>query len=136
MRTFAGLIVPPGTLRTGAGTPYSVFSQFARVFHAKRLIGRPLLAPRELPALPQDIRATETAIPTCEELGIERNSPVRFIHRPWEASDAVLGSAGIRLRREYPHPVIEHHFARGRFLAVATKHLKRGGVDAAAGTVP
>jgi len=353
-------LLPPGTLRTGAGTPYSVFSQFARVFHATARIGRPLRAPRELPAVPQDIRTTESPIPTCEELGIQRNSailpggepaakarlrrflrdaaaayperrdrmdlagtsrlsadlkfgtlsprqvwtavedalentaaarsflnelvwrefchstlwdrpallkqpfkpafagfpwqydeqlwqawvvgktgypvvdaaarqllgegfvhnrarmisasfltkhllidyrrgeahymqhltdgdwaqnnagwqwsagcgcdaqpyfrifnpvtqgekfdpegnyvrrwvpeladlPARFIHRPWEAPDAVLGSAGIRLGKEYPHPVIDHHFARGRFLALATQHLRRGGVDAKAATVP
>ncbi|MHB1846610.1 MAG: cryptochrome/photolyase family protein, partial [Deltaproteobacteria bacterium] len=64
---------PPGTLRTGAGKPYSVFSQFARAFREAAMIGRPLPPPRTLPPLPRDVRARATAIPTCEQLGIERN---------------------------------------------------------------
>jgi deoxyribodipyrimidine photo-lyase len=66
-------LMPPGTLRTGAGRPYSVFSQFARVFRQTAMIGYPLPPPRALPPLPRDIRARVVAIPTIEELGIERN---------------------------------------------------------------
>jgi deoxyribodipyrimidine photo-lyase len=66
-------LMPPGTLRTGAGKPYSVFSQFARVFRETAMIGKPLPPPRTLPPLPRDIRARVTVIPTCEQLGIERN---------------------------------------------------------------
>lgn len=65
-------LLPPGTLRTGAGKPYSVFSQFARVFREAAMIGRPSPPPRTLPPVPRDIRAG-TSIPTCEQLGIERN---------------------------------------------------------------
>jgi deoxyribodipyrimidine photo-lyase len=66
-------LLPPGTLRTSAGNPYSVFSQFARAFRETATIGKPLRPPRSLPPLPSDIRARAAAIPTCEELGIERN---------------------------------------------------------------
>jgi deoxyribodipyrimidine photo-lyase len=43
--------------------------------------------------------------------------PDRFIHRPWEASPLELQSAGIRLGRDYPEPIIDHTFARRRALA-------------------
>jgi deoxyribodipyrimidine photo-lyase len=66
-------LMPPGTLRTGAGKPYSVFSQFARVFRETAMIGRPLPPPRTLPPVPRDVRARVAVIPTCEQLGIERN---------------------------------------------------------------
>jgi deoxyribodipyrimidine photo-lyase len=66
-------LLPPGTLRTGEGKPYSVFSQFARVFHKTVTTGKPLPPPRRLPPVPSDVRARVTKIPTCEELGIERN---------------------------------------------------------------
>lgn len=66
-------LLPPGTLRTGAGKPYSVFSPFAGAFHRTAMIGKPLPPPRALPPLPGDIRARVTVIPTCEQLGIERN---------------------------------------------------------------
>ena len=66
-------LLPPGTLRTGAGNPYSVFSQFARVFGEVVAIGKPLPAPRALPALPRDVRASVASVPTCEDLGIVRN---------------------------------------------------------------
>ncbi|MBP9892609.1 MAG: deoxyribodipyrimidine photo-lyase [Planctomycetes bacterium] len=66
-------LLPPGTLRTGAGRPYSVFSQFARTFGATAKIGKPLQAPRALPPVPGEVRARQTPIPTCDQLGIARN---------------------------------------------------------------
>ena len=69
-------LLPPGTLRTGAGKPYSVFSQFARVFRETAMIGKALPPPRTLPPVPSDVRARVTVVPTCEELGIDRNPSV------------------------------------------------------------
>lgn len=69
-------LLPPGTLRTGTGKPYSVFSHFARVFHETAMIGEVLLPPCTLPPVPSDIRACATVVPTCEELGIDRNPSV------------------------------------------------------------
>jgi deoxyribodipyrimidine photo-lyase len=51
--------------------------------------------------------------------------PARYIHRPWSAPEDVLRAAGVRLGETYPRPVVEHRFARERFLAVAARHLKR-----------
>ncbi|HSB19661.1 MAG TPA: deoxyribodipyrimidine photo-lyase [Anaeromyxobacteraceae bacterium] len=69
-------LLPPGTLRTRAGTPYSVFSQFARAFRETASIGRPLAPPRALPPVPRGIRARAIAIPACEALGIARNAAI------------------------------------------------------------
>jgi len=43
--------------------------------------------------------------------------PDRWLHRPWDASPLELAGAGVRLGRDYPEPVIDHAFARGRALA-------------------
>ena len=51
--------------------------------------------------------------------------PARYIHNPSEAPEAVLRAAGVRLEQNYPRPVVDHRFARERFLAVAAQHLKR-----------
>jgi len=43
--------------------------------------------------------------------------PRSAIHRPWEASSAVLASAGVRLGKDYPLPVVAHDAGRRRALA-------------------
>jgi deoxyribodipyrimidine photo-lyase len=53
--------------------------------------------------------------------------PAQFVHRPWEAPEEILAAAGVRLGETYPRPVIEHRFARERFLEVAGKHLSSAG---------
>jgi deoxyribodipyrimidine photo-lyase len=67
---------PPGTLRSGAGTPFSVYTAFARAFAATASIDDPLPVPRRFPPLPSDVHAREVAIPTCEQIGIARNPSV------------------------------------------------------------
>ena len=42
--------------------------------------------------------------------------PDKYIHRPWEAPDAVLRGAGVSLGRDYPRPVVEHAAGRRRAL--------------------
>ena len=69
-------LLPPGTLRTGAGGPYTVFTPFARAFARRAEIDRPLPAPGSLPPLPAGVRAATVPIPTCESLGITRNPRV------------------------------------------------------------
>ncbi len=66
-------LLPPGTLRTGAGTPYSVFTPFARAFAKTARIREPLPTPRRLPPLPSDVTHESEPLPTLEELGVERN---------------------------------------------------------------
>ena len=46
-----------------------------------------------------------------------RNLNNKFIHTPWEASDAELESASITLGKDYPHPIVEHSLARNRALS-------------------
>ncbi len=70
-------LLPPGTLRTGAGNPYSVFTWFARAFHRTATVGEPLPTPRALPPVPDDVHAPAIALPTCAELGIDRNPQVQ-----------------------------------------------------------
>lgn len=66
-------LVPPGTVRNGAGAPYSVFTAFARAWRAAVEPGRPRPAPRALPPLPAGLGAGTRELPTLAELGITRN---------------------------------------------------------------
>jgi deoxyribodipyrimidine photo-lyase len=45
------------------------------------------------------------------------------IHAPWHAPDEALKNAGVTLGETYPHPIVDHQFARKRALAAlaATK---------------
>lgn len=43
--------------------------------------------------------------------------PNKLIHRPFEASLSELRAAGVSLGTTYPHPVVDHRFARDRALA-------------------
>jgi deoxyribodipyrimidine photo-lyase len=43
--------------------------------------------------------------------------PAMSVHAPWEASDAVLAAAGIRLGRDYPVPMVDHAEARKEALS-------------------
>ncbi len=69
------MLLPPGSLRTGAERPYSVFSQFAQAFRrtAVGTLGKPLPPPRTLPPVPGGIRIRGVTLPTCEQLGMDRN---------------------------------------------------------------
>jgi deoxyribodipyrimidine photo-lyase len=66
-------LLPAGSIRNGAGTPYRVFTPFSR--NARRALqgARPLPAPRALPALPADVRTRSAPIPHCGALGIAPN---------------------------------------------------------------
>ncbi|HEY8381723.1 MAG TPA: deoxyribodipyrimidine photo-lyase [Microvirga sp.] len=45
--------------------------------------------------------------------------PASLIHKPWEATAAILRSAGITLGETYPTPIVVHDAARARALAAA-----------------
>jgi deoxyribodipyrimidine photo-lyase len=49
--------------------------------------------------------------------------PNKWIHRPWEAPRGELARAKITLGKTYPEPIVDHAFARKRFLAAAKGHL-------------
>lgn len=43
--------------------------------------------------------------------------PAEYVHRPWEAPEAVLHGAGVRLGGNYPFPAVDHATARAEALA-------------------
>jgi deoxyribodipyrimidine photo-lyase len=49
--------------------------------------------------------------------------PTKHIHSPWNAPADVLAAANVRLGANYPRPIVDHDFARQRFLETAKKHL-------------
>lgn len=71
------LLLPPTSLRTGAGTPYRVFTPFARAHRATFDAGDVLPTPESLPALPLDVTPTTTDLPTLESLGIDANPAIQ-----------------------------------------------------------
>ncbi len=51
--------------------------------------------------------------------------PAEHIHAPWEAGSDVLSAAGVRLGKNYPHPIVDHGTARDDALA-ALRALRAG----------
>jgi deoxyribodipyrimidine photo-lyase len=49
--------------------------------------------------------------------------PAAHIHTPWLAPHSVLLEAGLRLGRDYPHPIVDHAQARARFLDLAQQYF-------------
>jgi len=49
----------------------------------------------------------------CPELA---GLPTKYVHRPWEAPDSELASAGIVLGKTYPKPIVDHKEGRERAL--------------------
>lgn len=101
---------PPGTLRTGAGRPYSVFTPFSRAFRKQIEIGRPLPAPKELPSV---ARKSER-LPTLESLGLTRNDAV---------IDGGERAARARLKRFVKANADAYHEQRDRMDLAATSRL-------------
>jgi deoxyribodipyrimidine photo-lyase len=65
-------LLPPDLLRSGSGTPFRVFTHFARAFRNAMPLAEPLPAPRSMPPLPA-LPCTTVPIPTLSDLGITRN---------------------------------------------------------------
>lgn len=67
-------LIAPGTVRTGQGGVFSVFTPFSRAVQ-KLLpeIGEAIPAPKKLPALPASLGVDEVPIPTMAELGLDEN---------------------------------------------------------------
>ncbi len=66
-------LVPPGSIRSTTGQPYSVFSHFARAFWDRVPLKPVLPLPRKLPPVDSRIASQSVPIPTLTDLGIDRN---------------------------------------------------------------
>ena len=66
-------LLPPGTLRTRGGRPYSVFTPFWQSFLRTARIGGAIPAPGSLPPLPKDVRSETVPVPAPEDLGLTGN---------------------------------------------------------------
>ncbi len=66
-------LIPPGTLRTGAKKPFSVFTPFAKA--ARRAVGAspPRAAPKGLPPIPGALAIDTIELPDLAHLGITHN---------------------------------------------------------------
>ena len=64
---------PPGTLRTGKGAPYSVFTPFSKALRSQARISAPLPPPESITPVPEVALSDSENIPALEDLGIERN---------------------------------------------------------------
>jgi deoxyribodipyrimidine photo-lyase len=53
--------------------------------------------------------------------------PDAVIHSPWTADPLILRAAGITLGQTYPHPIVEHGFARARALEALKATKVEGG---------
>jgi deoxyribodipyrimidine photo-lyase len=107
-------LLPPGTLRTGTGRPYTVFTPFARAFVETAAIERPLPVPTSLPPLPADVRAETASIPTCESLAMTPNPRVLRGGEP---------AARERLRFFLDGPAGAYHRHRDRLDLAGTSRL-------------
>lgn len=61
-----------------------------------------------------------------------RTLDAKYIHKPWEAPPDVLRRAGVSLGTTYPRPIVDHKFARDRFLATAKRVFGKDGVPTTA----
>ena len=67
------LLLPPGSLRSGSGGPYAVFTHFAKAFMRQAPAFSPLPTPKRLPNVPAEVAELSVPIPSCSDLGFERN---------------------------------------------------------------
>ena len=116
-------LCPPGSLRTTAGDPYSVFGAFKRKLVKQVVVGQPLPAPWELPPVPPDVAAQSEALPTCAELSLDRNA--QLLAGGERAAHA-------RLRRFLEGPIERYPDRRDRLDAEGTSRLS---ADLAHGTL-
>lgn len=73
-RLFEGeTLLPPGSVRTGQGGMFRVFTPFGRACATRLPQGQPLPAPKVLPPLPEDVVAETVVVPGLAEMGLTAN---------------------------------------------------------------
>ena len=78
LRLFEGeTLAPPGSIRTRAGRPFSVFTPFKRAFLKEAFAGWARPAPESLPPLPAGLGLWTGGVPDCPDIGLELNPKVR-----------------------------------------------------------
>lgn len=71
------LLHTPGTIKTKSGTPYAVYSPFARAFRREVVVERPLKSPESIPPPPEGLEYEAAAIPTCADLALTPNPKIQ-----------------------------------------------------------
>jgi deoxyribodipyrimidine photo-lyase len=51
----------------------------------------------------------------------------RWIHKPWAAPQEALAAGGVTLGATYPHPIVDHGFARGRSITAYAEATRATG---------
>src|SRR5262249_36152086 len=70
-------LLPPETVRTQSGSPFSVFTPFSRaVREYAGDIGAPAPAPNRLPPCPREVRRHSAPLPSLEDLGARPSAGV------------------------------------------------------------
>jgi len=54
-----------------------------------------------------------------------RRLPDHAVHAPWQATEATLAAAGVRLGETYPLPMVDRAAARERALDAWRTHVRR-----------
>lgn len=113
------LLAPPGTVRTGTGDAFKVFTPFARAFVKEVTVEVPLPAPKALPPVPRrspGTDVTEVPVPTLDDLGLVENPG---IVRGGERA------ARERLAAFLDGPAARYHLGRNRMDVAGTSRLSQ-----------
>ncbi|MXZ35232.1 MAG: deoxyribodipyrimidine photo-lyase, partial [Acidobacteria bacterium] len=115
LRLFEGeTLAPPGSIRTRAGRPFSVFTPFKRAFLKEAFAGWPHPAPESLPPLPAGLGLKAGRVPDCSDIGLERN--IRLLPGGEHAGRS-------RLQKFLARPADLYETIRHRLDRRATSHL-------------
>jgi len=106
-------LLPPGSVRTGQGEMFRVFTPFARA-SAPRVDPAPLPAPRQLPPVPPDVAADTVPVPPLGDLGLAANPGI-------QAGGEAAGQA--RLRAFLAGPLDRYGLDRDRMDLPGTSRL-------------
>jgi deoxyribodipyrimidine photo-lyase len=114
-RLFEGeTLHPPGTIRSGSGTPYTVFGAFRRNLEKVVLVGMPKAAPRTLPPVPALCLKDDCGVPHLQDLKLNIRG---VLQRGGEAR------AKDRLKSFISSAAKEYHTSRDRLDKRGTSRL-------------